>query len=82
MVWYLARILSSCLRRLPNSLPNRPGFSLISSMSNLSMILARVVSMALDSSSWDMFMLLSTTSEHLEISSAAPAPKVTMVSRL
>ena len=46
------------------------------------MILARVVSMALDSSSWDMFMLLSTTSEHLEISSAAPAPKVTMVSRL
>ena len=51
-------------------------------MSNLSMILARVTSMALDSSSWDMFMLLSTTSEHLEISSAAPAPKETMDSRL
>ena len=51
-------------------------------MSNLSMILARVFSMTLESSSWDRFMLLSTTSEHLEISSAASAPKVTMDSRL
>ena len=38
--------------------------------------------MALESSSWDIFMLLRITSEHLEISSAAPLPKETMVSRL
>ena len=46
------------------------------------MILARVVSMALESSSWERFMLFKTTSEHLEISSAAPDPKDTMDSRL
>ena len=74
MVWYLARILSSCLRRLPNSLPKRPGFSLISSMSNLSMILAKVFSITLarrgtftvsvasaewgETSSWEMMLAL------------------------
>ena len=82
MVWYLLRILSSCRRMFPKSLPKRPGLSLTSSMSNLDMIFARELSILLDSSSWDMFMLLRTTSEALEISSAAWAPKVTMVSML
>ena len=51
-------------------------------MSNLSMILARVLSMTLELSSWLMSMPLRITSEHLEISSAASAPKETMVSKL
>ena len=34
IVLYFARILSSCLRRLPNSLPNSDGLSRISLISN------------------------------------------------
>ncbi len=54
---------------------------MISSISNLSIIFARVVSIWLESSSCDIFMLFNTTSLALEISSAAWAPKETIVSK-
>ena len=40
----MAESVSSCFFRFPNSLPKRPGFSLISSMSNLSIMLPRALS--------------------------------------
>ena len=79
MVLYLVSIRSSWPRTLPSSLPNSLGLSLNSSMSNLDMIFASDSSIWLDWSIWPMFMLRSTTSDALEISSTVRAPKVTMV---